>query len=312
MCPVNLRTDTPDDGAPAFLPFDRFVSILNQFHGLKELHLQGLGEPMMHPRFFDMVEYATQQGVDVSCNSNFTLVNEARAERCVTSGLEVLNVSLDGATAESYEVIRVGARFDRVVRNIRRLQDARRRLCSETPNVVLTVVVMRRNLRELPGLVRLAYELSIRSIFVQHLGQEFTETSLHPAYHPLRVFVTQESLLTEDVPALEASFADARRAAAELGIALRLPRLEPAADSGGRTGGRRCDWPWNRAYLTYQGYAVPCCMIATPDRMHFGNVMTQGVANVWNGEEAVAFRRRLDSEEPPELCASCSVYKGAF
>jgi MoaA/NifB/PqqE/SkfB family radical SAM enzyme len=51
MCPVNLRTDRPSDGAPSFMPFDRFVSLIDQFPGLSELHLQGLGEPMMHPRF---------------------------------------------------------------------------------------------------------------------------------------------------------------------------------------------------------------------------------------------------------------------
>jgi MoaA/NifB/PqqE/SkfB family radical SAM enzyme len=51
----------------------RFVSLIDQFPGLSELHLQGLGEPMMHPRFFDMVAHAAERGIAVSCNSNFTL-----------------------------------------------------------------------------------------------------------------------------------------------------------------------------------------------------------------------------------------------
>ena len=309
MCPVNLREDRAPDGAPSFMPFERFVSLLDQWPHLEEIHLQGLGEPMMHPRFFDMVTQAAQRGIALSCNSNFTLVNEARAERCVTSGLRTLNLSLDGAKAETYEAIRIGATFDRVLANIRRLQQARSRLMSRTPELVLTVVVMRRNLDELPDLVRLAHDLSIRSVFVQHLGQDFTEASLRPAYRSLRTFVHQESLLQQDRPAIEASFNRARLAAAELGITLRLPRIDPAAEPAK---GRRCEWPWKGAYLTYQGYAVPCCMIATPDRAHFGNVFERGLSDVWNSEEADEFRRRLESDRPHEVCASCSVYKGVF
>ena len=309
MCPVNLRTDRHRDGTPSFMPFDRFVSLLDQLPGLKELHLQGLGEPMMHPRFFDMVTHAVGRGILVSCNSNFTLVNEGRAERCVSSGLQILNLSLDGATAETYEAIRGGASFHRVLGNIRLLQRIRTRLASVTPTLTVTVVIMRRNLGELTDIVRLAHNLGIRSVFVQHLGQDFTESAPDSVYRSLQTFVNQESLLLEDRAAIDASFSKARRAAAELGIALRLPRIDPATEP---SKGRRCDWPWKGGYFTYQGYAVPCCMIATPDRAHFGNAFEQNLTEVWNSKEADSFRRRLESDNPPELCASCSVYKGVF
>jgi radical SAM protein with 4Fe4S-binding SPASM domain len=294
------------------MTFEQFVSLLESFPDAKELHLQGLGEPMMHPRFFDMVRHAAEQGIAVSCNSNLTLLNEARAERCVTSGLHELHVSLDGATAETYESIRTGGRFSRVITNILRVQEARRRLLSDTPVVILTMVVMRRNLHELPDLVRLAHDLSIRSLFVQHLGQDFTEPSLNSSYQPFRMFVNQESLLRHDRPAIDAVFASARTLAERLGVTLRLPRLDAAVEPPGGRSSRRCDWPWKGTYITYRGAAVPCCMIATPDRFQFGNVFDRSVADVWNGDVAQEFRRRLDSSCPPDLCASCAVYKGVF
>ncbi|MGE3815017.1 MAG: radical SAM/SPASM domain-containing protein [Nitrospiraceae bacterium] len=311
MCPVGVRADQPPDGSPAFMAFEQFVSLLDSFPDVTELHLQGLGEPMMHPRFFDMVRHAAQKGIAVSCNSNLTLVNDARAERCVTSGLKELHISLDGATAQTYESIRTGARFARVLANISRVQQSRRTLMSKTPELILTAVVMRRNLHELPDLVRLAHDLSIRSLFVQHLGQDFTEPSLTPAYQPFRMFVHQESLLRHDRPAIDAVFASARTLAERLGVTLRLPRLDAVEPPEGRSS-RRCDWPWKRAYITYRGDAIPCCMIATPDRSQFGNVFERNVPEVWNGHEAEEFRRRLDSDRPPDLCASCAVYKGIF
>src|SRR5437868_7850127 len=107
MCPIQFRTDGPPYGPPAFMAFDEFTRLFDQFPGLEELQLQGLGEPMMHPRFFDMVSYAAQRGVRVSTNSNLTLLNDRRAELCVTTGLDELHASIDGATAETYEFIRV-------------------------------------------------------------------------------------------------------------------------------------------------------------------------------------------------------------
>src|SRR5436309_9473202 len=84
MCPIQFRRDGPPYGPPAFMNFETFTRILEQFPDLEELQLQGLGEPMMHPRFFDMVSYATRRGIRVGTNTNLTLLNETRAERCVT------------------------------------------------------------------------------------------------------------------------------------------------------------------------------------------------------------------------------------
>jgi len=111
MCAIQFRQDGPPHGPLAFMDYDDFTRLVDQFPGLEELHLQGLGEPMMHPRFFDMVAYAAGRGATVSTNSNLTLVNERRADACVASGLARLHVSVDGATAATYEKIRVRSKL---------------------------------------------------------------------------------------------------------------------------------------------------------------------------------------------------------
>jgi radical SAM protein with 4Fe4S-binding SPASM domain len=292
--------------------FDHFIAIMEQFPHLQELHLQGMGEPMMHPQLFEMVTYAVRRGVTVTTNSNLTLMSHGRAEQCIRSGLHVLHVSLDGATAESYEDIRQGAKFERVLNNIHKVCRAKNRLGSHTPLLRLVVVVMRRNLEELPDLVRLAHQCSIHSIFVQHLSQEFGESSMLPRYEPMHAFVQKETLMGEDPHRVERYFAAARSVAAELAVELRLPRIQPASCTGRGATPHACDWPWSRAYVTYQGYAIPCCMIATPDRLHMGNMIEHGVETIWNGRQYQTFRNQLDSDEPPELCRACSVYKGIF
>src|SRR5436309_8757450 len=109
MCPIQFRRDGPPYGPPAFMDFELFARLLDEFPDLEELRLQGLGEPMMHPRFFEMVALAAGRGIKVGTNTNLTLLTARRAELCVTSGLAELHASIDGATAETYERIRVRA-----------------------------------------------------------------------------------------------------------------------------------------------------------------------------------------------------------
>jgi radical SAM protein with 4Fe4S-binding SPASM domain len=312
MCPIQFRTDGPPYGPPAFMPFDEFTRLVDQFEGLEELQLQGLGEPMMHPRFFDMVAYASGKGIKVSTNSNLTLLNARRAEQCVRSGLEWLHISIDGATAETYQRIRVRSRFERVVGNLAMLLEARRRLGGERPHLRLVMVIMRQNLHELPDLVRLAQDWSMQAVHVQHLCHDFGESSLPAHYRPMREFVEAQTLLNEDPLRIERYFGAARRAADKLGLELRLPRTRPRPHPPGTPGRKRCDWPWSGAYLSYEGLAMPCCMVATPDRINFGSMAERDVREIWNSESYEAFRDQLDSDEPPDICRSCAVYNGTF
>jgi MoaA/NifB/PqqE/SkfB family radical SAM enzyme len=312
MCPIQFRQDGPPHGPPAFMDWDLFTRVLDDLPTLSELHLQGLGEPMMHPRFFEMISYAAARGINVTTNSNVTLLTRERAEKCVTSGLSTLHVSLDAATPEMYERIRVRAHFDRVLRNLGHLRDAKRDLASETPRVRLVMVVMRQNLEELPALVRLARELEIGTMFVQHLCHDFGESSLPAHYAPMREFVSEQTHTTADPVMVERVFAATRAAAEESGVELRLPRVETREHAPGTPGPQRCDWPWHGPYLSYQGYSMPCCMIATPDRQNFGRVGERSIADIWTGEEYERFRAELASDTPPAICQSCAVYKGSF
>ena len=282
MCPIQFRNEGRPGQPRSFMDFNLFCRLLDQFPDLTELQLQGLGEPLLHPRFFDMVRHAAERGIHVSTNSNLTVLSEARAVECVKSGLHTMHVSLDGATAATYQTIRVGARFERVLSNLRRLVQAKAALSAPLPELRLVTVVMRANLRELPELVLLAHRERIPALSVQHLCHDFGESSLPSQYKPMRSFVDDETLLHEDARRVERYFAAARILARELDIELRLPNVKPRMHAPGTPGKSRCDWPWRGAYISYDGKAMPCCMVATPDRIHFGDMAQNSVTAIWN------------------------------
>ncbi|HEX8962539.1 MAG TPA: radical SAM protein [Rhodocyclaceae bacterium] len=310
MCPIEHRRDGRPWGPPAFMDFAVFKRLVDGFPGMEELQLQGLGEPMMHPRFFDMVRYAAGRGARVSTNSNLTLLTPKRAQLCVDSGLAALHASIDGATAVTYEFIRRGASFAKVLRNLDRLVAAKAAAGSATPQLRIVLVVMRRNLEELPDIVALAHRHGVPSVFVQHLCHDYGEPGLPAAYEAMRDFFAAESLLQADAQRVDAAFAAARKQADALGIELRLPPL--SASEPRRNVGHGCDWPRRGAYLSFRGDAMPCCMVSTPDRANLGNMAAQGVERVWNGLAYRSFRAALDSDRPPEVCRGCAIYNGTF
>ena len=140
----------------------------------------------------------------------------------------------------------------------------------------------------------------------------YSEASLPAHYLPMRDFVQEQTLLSEDPRRIERYFGEARALAEELGVDLRLPRTRVRLHPQGTPGRQRCDWPWKGAYMSYQGYTMPCCMISTPDRYTLGDLNQQDFATLWNGPAHQQFRDQLDSDEPPEVCRSCAVYSGTF
>lgn len=138
---------------------------------------------------------------------------------------------------------------------------------------------------------------------MQQLCHDFEEASLPAHYRPMRLFIDRERLMPRDDAATAAIFAEARDTAATLGVTLRLPA---------RRGVPRCDWPWRGAYVSYSGEAMPCCMVGTPDRASFGNVLGDGVAAVWTSEGYRRFRAALAHDRPPAVCSACALYRGTF
>lgn len=77
-----------------------------------------------------------------------------------------IGLSMDGATAETYERIRKGSVYKNVVRNVRDIAEMKK-LGVNCESLQLMFVAMDQNIHELPEMVRLAHSLGIPSLFAQ-------------------------------------------------------------------------------------------------------------------------------------------------
>jgi radical SAM protein with 4Fe4S-binding SPASM domain len=314
MCLVSYRA--PLNKINGSMSFETFRSIVDDLPDLEQVTLQGLGEPLLAPDLFRMIEYASSRGIRMGFNTNGTLLSRDRARRLVDAGLHWLHVSLDGASRETYEGIRRGSDFDRVRTNIHGLVEVKRELGADRPRVQLVFVAMRRNIAELPDLVRLAADWGVESIWVQNLSHSFSDTDPAGAYRKIRTFAATEALWRDAESGVEGRrwFDEASELAAELGVDLRLPRLDEASPTPLLAAGEPgCDWPWRSSYVTHDGVVQPCCMVMGSDRAELGRVdESTGFRAVWENERSQAFRAALKTALPPDVCRGCSMYRGVF
>ena len=123
--------------------------------------LSGGGEPLLHPQLTARLAEAKTAGCEVGFLSNAFSLDEARTDAVLAAGVDWLAFSVDGATPEVYESIRLGTSFERVTGNIRRLANKR---AAGTPRIALNFVIMESNAHQLEAIVELAAELGVDQV----------------------------------------------------------------------------------------------------------------------------------------------------
>lgn len=316
-------------GAHALMGFDAFCRLADQFGPSCELSIESPGEPLLHPRFFDMVRYAAGRDILVSATTGMAMLSDSRAQECIRSGLHTLRIRIDAAGAGAREAIRA-RRFDKVLRNLRRLIATRIALGSELPHVDLIADTARCSVQQVLDVVRLASAEGARSLALAGLGGAGEAPGIavvrgrSAAADGACILAFQRPAhdsaesIGDTAPAADNQAAamrdQARAEARRLALPLRLPdpvqRLHGPATPA-RATHQRCTRPWRGAYIGHDGQARPCDGDAARNGVVFGNMTREGVARVWNSPPYKAFRAALSAATPAGVCRGCAQYLGA-
>ena len=151
-CP---RTLYKDRWANRHLPLETFKKLVPAFSETRHVHLQGWGEPFLHPDFFEMVAIAKGVGCRVGTTTNGMLLNMEKIEKVVESKIDIIAFSLAG-TGEENDRIRKGTRLAKVLEAMRTLNEEKERQGVETPAIHVAYMLFQSgigNLRNLPHLL---------------------------------------------------------------------------------------------------------------------------------------------------------------
>jgi radical SAM protein with 4Fe4S-binding SPASM domain len=85
------------------------------------IRISGGGEPLMHPRAVELVEYAKRGGAKVGLITNGSLLGEEAARRLLEAGTDMIEFSVDAGDEETYHRVRRGLSWKTLNENVRRL-----------------------------------------------------------------------------------------------------------------------------------------------------------------------------------------------
>ena len=164
------------------MPFDLVRSVVEECRGqgLREIIPSTMGEPLLYPRFDDLIELCATEGIKLNLTTNGTFPGRGAmdwAEQFVPVTSDV-KVSWNGATPETQERIMVGSCFEEKLESLRQVlavRDAHAMKNGSRCRVTLQMTFLELNVDELPALVRLAAELGVDRLKGHHVWTHFPE-----------------------------------------------------------------------------------------------------------------------------------------
>ena len=271
------------------LRLEDFKTVIDQQVGLVEIKVQGLGEPtLQRDDYFEMIRYARQRHIWVRTTTNASLLHlHGNARKLVDSGVNEIQISIDGADKATFESIRRGSVFEQVVENCALIN----RLCAERgiERTKMWTVVQKGNRHQLADLVELAARIGFKSMAFSLDLVDFGMADWRRRNDAVNV---DASLKRDEALAL-------LDLAARHGVKLAFWSVTAKY----RAPDKICPWPFERAYLSSDLRVVPCCVIGDPDVCEVGRGVD--LAAVWHGEALTEFRRRHLAGDIPAVCKGC-------
>jgi len=260
------------------------------------VHLQGWGEPLLNPAFFDIATLALKAGCAVSTTTCGLIMNEEVAIKVVEAGLDIVAFSLagtDGATNRS----RHGVDFDRVCEAVSLLQTvrrSRRAVHLEIHFAYLMLASAMEAVRALPGLMhRLGVHAAVISTLDYIPGPELEPEGFAP--HEAEKLARAGAVLRET---------EAEARSLGLGFHWVLPRPDAPGTTCRENIGRSL-------YVGADGSVSPCVYVnlpaagVDPKCRIFGNVRERDPLEIWESAEFRRFRERLAGGDPDLPCMTC-------
>jgi len=274
------------------MTLEEFKDLIDEQYGLVEIKLNGIGEPLMAGnKFFEMIQYARARRIWVRITTNASLLHlKDNYKKLVDSGVNEIDISIDGHDAPTFEGIRIQSDANRVFKNCQLLND----YCLEKglQRTKMWTLVQKGNVKNLEEHVLLAARLGFRNLVFSLQLHGWGDPALEARNKSEMVHLDQDRL--EGLVSLGKS----------QGVRVAFWDVSEKFDSEDPE--KLCPWPFERAVVTSDLRTVPCCMIGDPDKFELGKGLS--FLKAWKSDEYRDFRASHLAGQIPQVCRGC--YKG--
>jgi MoaA/NifB/PqqE/SkfB family radical SAM enzyme len=273
-----------------------FAALLPLISRAKRVHLQGWGEPLLHPRFFDYARAAARAGAAGSTTTCGLGMSPAIAEKFVRNGIDIVAFSLAGADEKS-NAARAGIPLAKVCESILTLNRVRQNLGANRPRQHLAYLMLASGYKAVAGLPELMERLDVPTAVVSTLDYITGPDMEEEAYLPSAPEKIERALAV-----LREAAERAARRGREIHYALPCPAERKECGERAATS----------MYIDAEGRIAPCIYLnlptdeADPRRRVFGSSLLKNPLDIWNCPEYADFRRRLAQGRPDASCLRCA------
>jgi len=301
--------------------FERIFAGLKELSPIPSVYFGGIGEPLFHQKTIEWIRRIKGLGVKVELITNGTILNEKKAGQLIDAGLDVLWVSLDGATSDSFADIRMGAELPVIIDNLKRLFKMRKGGHFPKPEIGVAFVAMKRNIADLPKLIKLGHTFGARYYSVSNVqpatpemqdDRLYLRTMRNIAYLPSPVLPKLSLPKIDFNEDTQAALTEAFNSGCNVSFAGNnwggandvCNFVESGTMSVAWTGDVSPCWPLMHTHVSYL-HGKP----RLSKKHVIGNVGEQSLDDIWCNPEYVAYRERLHNFvfAPCTFCGGCDL-----
>ena len=252
---------------------------------VEEVTLMGWGEPTMHPEFENILNFLSQyENLRIYFCTNGLRLGDL-TDTIFADKVDIIAVSLDGATATTNNRIRRGSDFETICNNLRRIVHRKHNEGLNYPYINFVFTAMKSNFHEIPDMVRLAADIGLDEVKVVYLTAFGDRMLCEVLYN------CQDEVLNV--------FREAERLGEKLNIKIKLPYIQgqdPASDRFHK----KCFVAWRDFFVGSDGYIRPC--MSTPIKF-FKFHPDKKFIEMWNDDKFIQFRRIINTHA--DVCKCC-------
>lgn len=289
---------------PKDLDIDALEELLEEHRDhLCMVYLHG-GEPLYHQHIDRLLDRLNEWRIPFQIGTNGSLLTKDRIRTLVDGVCVGVSVSIDGFTADTYEMMRPGGDHGQLVANLVELNRLKSQRRSRRPVLTASMCVFSQNLSEMIGMVEFCHEHAVTKLSLTE-GWDYTTPGIR-----------EEHLIRNNVEPARRALEQAKSRAKELGVLLvsSFPSFDEKGSHSPITapGSER---PRNCLNLYASTWIMPDQGVlgCSSTTAAMGNLRTNTFDDIWNGVGAgyVQARRDLKESRVPAGCARC-IYTGSF
>jgi MoaA/NifB/PqqE/SkfB family radical SAM enzyme len=304
--------------------FERIFETVRGMSPLPTVFFGGYGEPLLHHQLIEWVRRLKSLGARVELITNGLLLTEERSLQFIRAGLDMLWVSLDGSSPESYEDVRVGSSLTKVIENLKTLRRIRYKatdIDNTKPTLGIAFVAMKDNIVELPELLRLGISLGAKQFSISNVLAHTPE--LHEQSLYKRTIFNTATRLSTSLPLVSLPRMDTDQTTKDVLVEIlaRKYRLELAGQEIHR-GVDRCPFiERGSTSIRWDGRVCPCLPLLHTNQQYFenrlrrtqaytvGNVLEKDLLDIWNDKNYADLRERVQRFDfsPCTFCNGCEL-----